>query len=137
MRPGARASSIAIAAALTVGACASEGGTRAGVPCQSERKQGMCEVDTTIDPRESESPDEAATLIVTWSWLGPKVPGDVPAKVTEFHLTASEARGRAKALDDLGKSRCVLEQAFAPAECAGQRRIVAVEAALIRAARIR
>ena len=129
---GGRSIGVVLLAGLGLGgACAETAPTRvpgADGPCQFERKQGMCEVDTTVDPRDTESPDEPTTLIVKWSWLAPKVAGEVPAKVTEFHMTANDARWRAKALDELGKSRCVVEEAVAPASCAGERHIVFVEA---------
>jgi hypothetical protein len=117
-----------IGGVITVAGCAGSGAARGGPHCQFERKPGMCEVDTLVDPRDSESADEATTLIVKWSWIGPKVAGEVPPKVTEFHMTANDARWRASALEELGKSRCVIEEAIAPADCAGERHIVFVEA---------
>lgn len=95
--------------------------------CRYVRIEDMCEASVTLDPRESESPDEATTLEIRWQWLGKQV-SDVPDRVTRTHLTATEARSLAEAIDDMGKSRCVVEQAVEPAECVGLSRIVSVEA---------
>jgi hypothetical protein len=95
--------------------------------CRYVRVEDMCEASVTLDPRENESPDEATTLEIRWQWLGKEV-SDVPDRVTRTHLTAAEARSLAEAIDDMGKSRCVVEQAVEPAECVGLSRIVSVEA---------
>ncbi len=95
--------------------------------CRYVRIEDMCEATVTIDPRESDSPNEATTLEIRWQWLGKEVTG-VPDRVTRTHMKANEARSMAEAIDDMGKSRCVVEQAVEPAECVGLSRIVSVEA---------
>ncbi len=91
------------------------------------RYKDMCEATVTLDPREAESADESTMLEIRWTWVG-KVLSDVPDRVTRTHLNAKEARSLAEAIDGMGKSRCVVEQAVAPAECVGVSHIVWVEA---------
>jgi hypothetical protein len=95
--------------------------------CQFVRQVGMCEATVTLDPRESESPDESTTLEVRWEWLGEE-PGDVPDRIVRTHLTWVEARALGDSIDELGKSRCVVEQGVEPERCRGILRIVSVEA---------
>mgnify|MGYP000863811767 CR=1 FL=1 len=95
--------------------------------CRFVRHEGMCEATVTLDPREAESPDEATTLEVRWRWLGAD-PAEVPDRVVRSHLSAKDARSLGEAVDDLGKSRCVVEQAVEPPACVGLARIVDVEA---------
>jgi len=95
--------------------------------CRYVRHEAMCEATVTLDPRENESPDEATMLEIRWTWLGKDVVA-VPDRVTRTHLTATEARSLAEAVDAMGKSRCVVEQAIEPSECVGLSRIVEVEA---------
>lgn len=95
--------------------------------CRYVRHVGMCEATVTLDPRESESPDEATMLEVRWRWIGDAL-GEVPDRVVRTHLSAKDARALGEAIDDLGKSRCVVEQAVDPGGCVGIARIVAVEA---------
>jgi len=82
----------------------------------------------TLDPREAESNEEATTLEVKWTWLEAK-PVEVPPRVSRWFLTAREARSLGSAIDELGKSPCVVEEAIAPAACEGRARILTVEAA--------
>jgi len=77
----------------------------------------------SLDPREADAPDEATTMEVRWTWLGA---GEVLPKVVRYHMTAAEAAWRRESWDELGKSRCVIEEPVAP--CAAPRRIVFVEA---------
>lgn len=114
-------------AAAVVGMGCAGGPSVDPAKCRYVRHEDMCEATVTLDPRESESPDEATMLEIRWSWLGKEVV-DVPDRVTRTHLTAKEARSLAEAVDDMGKSRCVVEQAIEPSECVGLSRIVSVEA---------
>lgn len=95
--------------------------------CTFVRHRGLCEAQVTLDPRESESPDEATTLEVRWTWTEAE-PAEVPPRVSRWFLTAREARGLANAIEALDKSPCVVEEAVAPAVCDGRRRILSVEA---------
>lgn len=95
--------------------------------CTFVRHRGLCEAQVTLEPREAESPDEATTLEVRWTWLG-GTPGEVPPRVSRWFLTAQEAMSLGSAIDELGKSPCVVEEAVSPAECAGRVRIMSIEA---------
>jgi hypothetical protein len=95
--------------------------------CELVRIQGMCEATVTLDPREADSPDEATALEVRWEWLEAE-PAEVPDRVVWRHLTARDARALGEIIDELGKSRCVVEQAEESGPCAGSARIVTVEA---------
>jgi hypothetical protein len=95
--------------------------------CFYVRHEGMCEATVTLDPRESESSDEATTLEVRWAWVGDAI-GEVPERIVRTHMTSRDARALAEAIDALGKSRCVVEQAIEPVQCLGLARIVTVEA---------
>jgi hypothetical protein len=95
--------------------------------CTFVRHRGLCEAQVTLDPREAESADESTTLMVRWTWLGAR-PSDVPPRVSRRYLTAREATSLGDAIDDLGKSPCVVEEAVSPAECAGRLRILSIEA---------
>ena len=95
--------------------------------CHFVRHEGMCEASVTLDPRESESPDETTMLEIRWRWIGTEL-GDVPDRVVKRHLTARDARSLAEAVDETGKSRCAVEQAIEPDRCVGIFRVVWVEA---------
>lgn len=117
---------VGLAMLVSVGACT-------GAPavdtsrCTFERHEGLCEATVTLDPRESESPDEATTLEVRWEWLG-RDPSDVPERVVRQFLKARDAVALATSIDKLGKSRCTIEVGVEPAPCVGVRRISSVEA---------
>lgn len=96
--------------------------------CTTVKHRGLCEATVTLEPREAESNDEATTLEVTWTWLEAS-PKDVPPRVSRWFLTAREARSLGDAIDELGKSPCVVEEAIAPEACEGRARILHVEAA--------
>jgi len=117
---------VAVGFVVTGSSCAS-GPSVDPAKCRYVRHKDMCEATVTLDPRENESADEATMLEIRWSWLGKEVV-DVPDRVTRTHLTAKEARSLAEAIDAIGKSRCVVEQAVEPIECVGLSRIVSVEA---------
>lgn len=112
--------------ALGLAACAS-GPSPDARQCTYVRHEGMCEATVTLDPRESESPDEATMLEIRWSWTGPEL-GDVPDRVVRRHLVARDARSIAEAVEETERSRCQVEQAVAPDGCLGILRIVWVEA---------
>ncbi|MBL8786221.1 MAG: hypothetical protein JNJ59_15080 [Deltaproteobacteria bacterium] len=95
--------------------------------CTFERQEGLCEATVTLDPRESESQDEATTLEVRWEWLG-RDPAEVPDRVVRQYLKARDAVALASSIDKLGKSRCAVEVGIGPAACVGVKRITAVEA---------
>lgn len=128
---GGGLAAVLVATALFGGlGCGSSGGAQAWPEdeCTYKRHRGLCEAQVTLDPRESESPDEATVLEVRWTWLG-QTPTDVPRRTSRWFLTAREAVPLARAIDDVGKSPCVVEEAVAPAECVGRARILSVEAA--------
>jgi len=95
--------------------------------CTFERREGLCEATVTLDPRESESPDEATTLEVRWAWVG-RDPAEVPERVVRQYLKARDAVALASSIDKLGKSRCAVEVGVEPAPCVGVKRISTVEA---------
>jgi len=110
----------------SMGACAS-GASPDDRSCTYVRHEGMCEATVTLDPRESESPDEATMLEIRWSWAGVDV-GEVPDRVVRRHLVARDARAIAEAVEETERSRCLIEQAVEPDSCVGILRIVWVEA---------
>lgn len=115
---------------LWLAACGSAG-SGAALPddsCTTVKHRGLCEATVTLEPREAESNEEATTLEVKWTWLESS-PEGVPSRVSRWYLTAREARALGDAIDELGKSPCVVEEAIAPAECEGRARILHVEAA--------
>lgn len=96
--------------------------------CRFERVQGMCEASVTLEPRESDSPNEATTLEVRWRWSTPS-DIEVPDRVVRTHLTAREARALAEAIDELGRSRCSIEQPIdVTDDCDATTRIADIEA---------
>lgn len=117
----------ALAGALAVVASCGSGPAVDPGKCKIVRHEGMCEAGVTLDPRESESPDEATMLEIRWRWLG-DTPADVPDRIVRSHLTANEARSLADAVDEMERSRCVVEEAVEPDACRGYARIVEVEA---------
>lgn len=112
--------------ALTLTACAGGPSTDAR-QCTYVRHEGMCEATVTLDPRESESSDEATMLEIRWTWAGPEL-GAVPDRVVRRHLVARDARSIAEAVEETERSPCQVEQAVAPDGCLGILRIVWVEA---------
>lgn len=117
---------VVVLVAGALGACSS-GPAVDRSKCRFVRHEGMCEATVTLDPREAESPDESTTLEIRWRWLGAD-PSDVPDRLVRSHLGAKDARSLGEAIDALGKSRCVVEQAVEPDACIGLARIVDVEA---------
>lgn len=119
------------ALSLVVGSACGSAGSGAALPddsCTTVKHRGLCEATVTLEPREAESNEEATTLEVKWTWLEAR-PEGVPPRVSRWFLTAREARALGDAIDELGKSPCVVEEAIAPKECEGRARILHVEAA--------
>lgn len=109
-----------VISSLVIAGCASDAGRS---KCTFVREEGLCEASVTVDPREPDSPDEAATLEVKWTWGGPD---EVAPRVVEYRMTAQEAAWRKDAWESLGKSRCTIEE---PVDgCEAGRKIVFVEA---------
>lgn len=96
--------------------------------CEYERVEGTCEVILTLNPRETEYPDEATSLIVRWEWTGKGVIGDVPDRTTTYELPWNDAVARASTMDAKDNSRCVVEVGTAPERCLPYRAIIFVEA---------
>jgi hypothetical protein len=122
-----RAPSPALTFALCIPACATTDATPSSLGCAVEQREGECEPTVTLSPREPEDPQEATSLIVRWEWLG-DTPAEVPDRTRVHHLSWREASARAATIDEVDKSRCVIEVATDPATCAVKAAIIFVEA---------
>ena len=120
---------LAIVAVPMIAACADKPVRPSEVGCAWKHVEGQCEVTLTLNPREAEIPTEAASLVVRWEWLQPQISGEVPDRLTTYHLTWSEAASRAANISDrASKSRCVVEVGEGNARCDALRAIIYVEA---------
>ncbi len=124
-----KALALAFVAAPAIAACADKPVRPSEVGCEWTHVEGQCEVTLTLNPREAEIPTEAANLLVRWEWLQPQVSGEVPDRLTTYHLTWSEAASRAANISErASKSRCVVEVGKGSPRCDALRAIIYVEA---------